>query len=77
MTAPAPKVRCYGSGRVLDDMYVNPSDWTDPVRCPVCDSERIPRISTYQIVRGDPTTAAYKVTFPYHTRVERWPIKGS
>jgi len=65
------KIRCYGSGRVIDDMYANPADYRLPLRCDSCAALRTPVVSTFQIVRGDPTTAAYKVTFPYHTRVDR------
>jgi hypothetical protein len=70
-TTATSKIRCYGSGRLIDDMYVNPNEYREPMPCESCGAVRVPVVSTYQIIRGDPTTVAYKVTFPYHTKVER------
>jgi hypothetical protein len=70
-TTAAPKIRCYGSGRLIDDMYVNPADYREPISCGRCEAVRMPTVSTYRLIPGDRTTDAYKVTFPYHTKVER------
>jgi hypothetical protein len=70
-TTAAPKIRCYGSGHLIDDMYVDPAAYREPIQCNACDAVRMPVVSTYRLIPGDRTTDTYKVTFPYHTKVER------